>query len=131
MAQKVKEQSPDQPIKVGGKSLVLRFSLRAMLALRDRWKYQDDEPGTEGARTADQKVIDRLSDPGFEDFVTILWAATRSHHPELTEEELLDALDAGGVGGLKGVLESVIGAGAPPEAGPTKGQSAKAAKSPR
>jgi hypothetical protein len=123
---KHKAQSPDQPAKIGGKSLTLRFSLRAMLALKDKWKYVDDEPGSKNARTADQKVIDRLTNPGFEDFVTILWAATRTHHPELTEEELLDLLDEGGVEGLKDTLNSVLEAGAPPDQGKPRPRTAAA-----
>ena len=131
MAKAPKPQSPDKPITVGGRPLTIRFSLRAMLALRDKWGYEDDEPGTPNARTGDQKVLERLDNLGMKDFVTVLWAATRTHHPDLTEETLIDMMDEGGIDGLKATLDSVILASAPPDAKKKPGPPTAAAKSTR
>lgn len=110
-----KPESQDKPITIGGKNLNLRFSLRAMIALKDHWKLSDDEDmQAKGATTGDQKVIDRLSNPTMEDFVVIVWAACRSHHPEMTLDDVLSLIDDGGIAGLRETLDSVIKAGAPP-----------------
>lgn len=111
-----KPESQDKPVKIGGKNLVLRFSMRAMLALKDQWKLADDADMTaEGAITGDQKAIARLSNPSMDDFVVIVWAACRTHHPDLTIEDVLALLDDGGLEGLKETLDSVVKAGAPPD----------------
>lgn len=109
-----KAESPDQPVTVAGKKLVLRFSIRAMMALKDFWGLVDDDDlSADGALSADDKVQLKLGKPSMDDFVTIFWAATRSKHPELTREDVLELLDEGGLEGLQQVLANVTSAAAP------------------
>lgn len=119
---KVKSSSPDRTVKVGGKSLQLKFSIRAMIALQDRWGLSDDpDMAADGAKSATDKVQDRIAKAAMADFVTIVWAATRSKHPELTEEDVLEMLDEAGLEGLHETLSSVMSAATPPPPKPGSG----------
>lgn len=112
-----KPSSQDRTISLGGRNLVIRFSVRAVMALRDAWKVVDDPDEVEGALTADQKVYERLGKNTFDDFPTILWAATRTHHPELTLEDVISLLDEAGIEGLT-ELGDAMRASTPPEQKP-------------
>lgn len=118
-----KPASPDRQITIGERNLTIRFSLRAVLALQDLWKLENEEA-----------VHARLKKPEnqISDFVDIIWASTRSHHPELTRDEIMDLLDAAGIEGLgKAAQEAILAAIPPDEAKGGKGPRPAAAAKPR
>jgi hypothetical protein len=73
------------------------------MALRDRWGITDDPAEVQDRKSADQKLAERLENPSLEDFITCVWAATRTYQPELTEEEVLDMVDRAGLEGMSGL----------------------------
>lgn len=78
--------------------------------------------------------MDRLKKPGakISDFVDILWASFRTHHPELSREEVLALVDDGGLDGLAKSAQEVISAAMPPpNAGKPGDPPPAAAKKPR
>lgn len=116
-----KTESPDHSVKVGGRNLILRFSLRATLCLKDYWGFEDDPDMTaDGAKTAEEKVQARMAKPSMDDFVTIFWAATRSKQPDLTREDVLELLDEGGLEGMGELLEQVTSGASPRSDGKKK-----------
>lgn len=118
-----KPASPDKQITIGGKSLTLRFSARAVMALQDLWGLETEE-----------EVMARLAKPKSKigDFVDVLWASFRTHHPELSREEVLEMIDAEGLDGLAASAQEVISAAMPPpNAGKPGDPPAAAARKPR
>ncbi len=122
---KPQQESPDRTIKIGGKSYQLRFGIRAQSALKDHWGITPDPIGVEGRKSGDQKLSERLGALEMEDTVTVVWAALRKHHPELTHEDVLDLLDSAGLDGLTETLTDLIGASTPviPDDGKKKTES--------
>lgn len=102
-------QSQDQPLTLAGQTYQLRFSVKAMLALKDRWGLKDD-----------RQIEARMKSASVEDFVTIVWAGLRTHHPELSEEQVLGWLDDGGLDGMKAAMDSAIVAAKPKPRPPGK-----------
>lgn len=107
----IKKSNPDIQITAGGTTYTLRFSLRAMMALKDKW----------GIETNDE-LTERLSKVGPFDFTTIMWAALRTHHPELSEDQVLGIVDDLGVDGVEQAVGDVVSASTPePSGDPKKG----------
>lgn len=78
--------------------------------------------------------MDRLKTPKSRigDFVDVLWASFRTHHPDLTREEVLEMVDETGLEGLAESAQQVIAAAMPPaEAGKPSNPPAAAARKPR
>lgn len=100
-----KPASPDRPLVIGGQTFTIRFSLRAIMALQDRWGLATEE-----------EVQARLGNPKdkVRDFVDILWASLRTHHPEITPEQVLDMVDEAGLDGLAETARAAMTAAAPP-----------------
>lgn len=101
-------------LEAGGKSLQLVFSFRAMFFLQDEWKLEDDPKDQADGKTADQKVMDRVTKASLRDVVDVVWAMTRSEHPDLAREDVLELLDKRGFNGLPEILATVISAAEPP-----------------
>ena len=88
---------------IEGTSLQLRFSWRALAALRDLWKMPNDQ--------AVQDHLAGLQSSGALDSSTavdLVFAATRSKHPELSRDAVLTIFDEGGFG-VAGDLADVLG----------------------
>lgn len=88
---------------IEGTSLQLRFSWRALAALRDLWKLPTDQ--------AVQDHLAGLQSSGALDSSTavdLIFASTRSKHPELSRDAVLDIFDEGGFG-VAGDLSEVLG----------------------
>lgn len=94
----------DVPIEIGGRSYLLRYSIKATLALKDRWKCESD-----------REVQARMAKATMEEFVDIFWAGLRTHHPEVTPEQVLDLLDDAGADGMTSAVTQALNAAAPPE----------------
>jgi predicted flap endonuclease-1-like 5' DNA nuclease len=67
----------DRPATLGGKRVILRFAMIAMLALKERWKIEDDAP-----------LFARIGKERFTDTPALIWACLQTHHPEWTLEEV-------------------------------------------
>lgn len=108
--------SQDRQITAAGQTYTVRFGLRAILALQDTWQLDDEKQVQARVEKADNR-----------DFATIMWAALRTHHPELTQEEVLGWLDDAGMDGMVGMAGQLQGAmeAAQPPARPRKGGKAK------
>lgn len=98
-------KSRDRQIKIGGKPYKIVFGYRASLALQDHWGLETDEALFERLQKPQQKM---------RDFRDILWAALRTHHPEITVEDVTDMLDKEGVAGLAQSVQEAIAAAQPP-----------------
>lgn len=108
----MKPNLQDVEVNVGGRSFTLRYSIKAQLALKDRWKCESD-----------REVQARMAKPSMDDFIDIFWAGLRKHHPEVTREEVLDLLDDAGADGMTAAVAQAMDAASPPEAPrPAEGQ---------
>jgi len=99
-------ESQDRQITLAGQSYTLRYSVRATLALKDKWGLGDD-------KASEKEIERRMAQASLSDFVTIIWAGLRTHHPELSEDQVLGWLDDGGLDGLKVAMQDTIDAAAP------------------
>lgn len=105
----------DRQVTLGERTLTLRYGLKAMAAMQDHYGLASlDEVG---ARMQD------TSSMSAEDLVAFVYAGTRSHHPELTAEEVMDLLDAAGLESLGRVIGEAFEAAADPGSGSGAGQS--------
>jgi hypothetical protein len=107
----------DRQITAAGQTYTIRFGLKAILALQDEWGLEDEKA-----------VEARLGAATNRDFPTILWAALRTHHPELTPDAVLGWLDDAGIDGMQQVAEQLESAVevAQPKARPPGGQRTRA-----
>lgn len=100
-------QLADRQVRIGSRSYTLRFSVRAMAALQDHW-------GLQSLKAVGDRMAALGADLGVDDLVGILWAGLRTHHPGLTQADVLDMLDEAGMDGLLEALSSAL-AGALPD----------------
>lgn len=114
--------SQDRQITLAGQSYTLRFSVRATLALKDSWGIPDGKAG-------EQEIERRMKAATLGDFVTIIWAGLRTHHPELTEDQVLGWLDDGGLDGLQAAMQDAIEGGTP-RAKPARPRTGQRTKTP-
>lgn len=98
-----KKVSQDLEVQFGELHLKLRFSMKALLALRDLWKVQ-----------ADNEIQLRLNRGAVTDLLDFVWAATRTHHPEVTRDQLIDLFDELGGEPLVQAVQDLVGAQAAP-----------------
>lgn len=117
-----KPASPDRQLKIGGRDFTIRFSIRAVMALQDRWGLASEE-----------EVQERLKNPKNKigDFVDILWASLRTHHPSVTPEDVMDLVDAAGLEDLAKAAQDAIVAAMPPAEAKPRGPKAAAAETTR
>ena len=94
----------DVDVTIGGRSFRLRYSIKATLALRDKWGLGSD-----------REVQARMSKPTMSDFVDIFWAGLRTHHPEVTPDDVLTLLDDAGAEGMASAVTQALSAASPPE----------------
>lgn len=87
----------DKAIDLGGRRLVLRYSLRATLFLKEVWGLKED-----------REVQARLAAASMNDFVDIFHAGLQTHHRDLTRDNVLDLLDDAGMDGLQKVVTTAI-----------------------
>ena len=76
----------DRTIRLGGRDYTMRFSVRAMAALQDHWGVKSFQEVSDKMNTLDEQL-------SADDLVGILWAGLRTHHREITKEDVLDILD--------------------------------------
>ena len=108
-------KAQDVPIRLGDRDLLLRYSYKATIALKELWGFESE-----------RDVQARMAEGRMDDFKDILWAGLRSHHPELSVEAVVDLLDDAGAEGMTEAVDHAITAAAPPE-GPRQGQGKKPA----
>lgn len=89
----------DIPVTLGGQTYKLRFSIRAIFALKRRWSLDSEADVQRRIELIKQKA-------DLEDTVTLIWAGLQTHHPELTEDQVLGWLDDGGVEAIEAVQET-------------------------
>lgn len=113
-----KADSPDHEIELGGAKLQIRFSIRATMALKDRWGFKTESE-------VQKRLVEISKEPQLENFIEILWAALRKWHPEMTYEDVLDLADMAGPNGLQVALERLmvaINASTPPSSAAETGK---------
>lgn len=113
-ASDVKPALADKQVTFGDKTFTVRFSVKAMAAMQDHFGLTSI---TEvGARLSDFNAL------GIDDLIGVLWAALRTHHPDVTKDMVLDLMDEVGIEGLQstmqGAYESLGAASAPETEGP-------------
>lgn len=99
----------DRQITLAGKSFTIRMGVKAWLALQDLWGLDEDA------------TRERVSKATLKDLPAIMWASMRTHHKDVTLEEVLDLLDdAGSDGIVNGVRKMMVDSQPPPQ--PDEGQ---------
>lgn len=83
-----------------GQPLQLVFSVKALHSLKDRWGLRNESEVIERMQTLGEQLDISL-------IVDILFGLTRSFHPEVTPDQLLDQLDELGLGDLDGIAEII------------------------
>lgn len=99
-----KKQSQDISVSIGERPVVLRFGLRAVLALKDKWNLETDE-----------ELRLRLQKGNSQDVVDLMWACCLTHQRDITWDEVLDFLDDGDGDQIQQALKDILEASAPPE----------------
>ena len=100
----MKPQLQDVQVELGGRSLTIRFSIKATLALKEKWGLEQD-----------REVQARMAKATMTEFIDIIWAGLRTHHPEITHDQVVDMLDDAGSDGLSGMVTRALEASAIPE----------------
>lgn len=94
-------QLADRQVTIGGSRFTLRFSVRAMAALQEHW-------GLPSFKAVGARMAELGDDLGVDDLVGILWAGLRTHHPDVTKEDVLDLVDAAGMDGLVDAMAAAL-----------------------
>lgn len=118
-------QSIDRQTKIAGRDYTLRFSWKAVAALGDLWGCKTpDETLTKLGEMQKQKNLDIKSG------ADLLWASLRTHHAEISRDQIDDMIDEHGVFDFPAIVAdlSVAIAGAQP---PAEGKKSPLAKNPR
>lgn len=97
-------QLQDVQIELGGRSLTLRYSIKATLALKERWGLDND-----------REVQARMAKATMAEFIDIVWAGLRTHHKEITHDEVVDMLDDAGAEGLTDMVTAALEASVAPD----------------
>ncbi|MAD98930.1 MAG: hypothetical protein CMB99_16510 [Flavobacteriaceae bacterium] len=112
------KNSADVPFSIAGQDFTLRFSLKAQLALKDRWGLEKD---------AD--VTARLNALETEHVVDVLWAALRSHHPDMDHDDVVELLDDAEQDDFNDAMKQLLSASMPPAKEGGAGKKQKPTKS--
>ena len=99
----MKSQLQDVQIELGGRSLTLRFSIKATLALKERWGLEND-----------REVQAKMAKASMSEFIDIVWAGLRTHHPEISHDDVMTFLDDAGADGLTDMVTRAIEASSVP-----------------
>lgn len=99
----------DQTLEFGGKAFTLRFGLKALVALKQRWECADDKA-----------LFKRLQAVGLAEACDLIWAAMRSHHAEVHHDEVMSMLDELSVTELTKVVSSLVNDSQPEKKTPAK-----------
>lgn len=94
----------DKQIKIGDKTYTIRFSVRALTALQEHW-------GLKSFQEVAQKMSKLNESVSIDDLVGFVWAGLRTHHREMTKEDVLDLIDELGMENIESVFsEALVGA---------------------
>lgn len=107
----------DRQITAAGTTLTIRFGLRAILALQDRWELDNEK-----------QVEARIAAASTRDFPTIIWAALQTHHRDMSEDDVLSWLDDAGLDGMgeiTGQMEKAMESAQPPARPPGRRTAAR------
>lgn len=85
-----KTQSPSRQITLGGNSYTLQMGFRATAAMEDHY----DAPIAEIGKKFEPNPETGLPTFRVKDAQVLLWAALLKHHPDLTQDDVLDLLEA-------------------------------------
>lgn len=99
----MKSQLQDVQIELGGRSLTLRFSVKATLALKERWGLETD-----------REVQAKMAKASMSEFIDIVWAGLRTHHPEISHDDVMTFLDDAGADGLTDMVTRALEASSVP-----------------
>lgn len=99
----MKSQLQDVQIELGGRSLTLRFSVKATLALKERWGLEND-----------REVQAKMAKASMSEFIDIVWAGLRTHHPEISHDDVMTFLDDAGADGLTDLVTRALEASSVP-----------------
>lgn len=99
----MKPQLQDVQIELGGRSLTLRYSIKATLALKERWGLEND-----------REVQAKMAKASMGEFIDIVWAGLRTHHPEISHDDVMTYLDDAGADGLTDMVTSALEASSAP-----------------
>lgn len=99
----MKPQLQDVQIELGGRSLTLRYSIKATLALKERWGLEND-----------REVQARMAKASMAEFIDIVWAGLRTHHPDISHDQVVDMLDDAGADGLTDLVTNALDASSAP-----------------
>lgn len=72
----------DRALTFCGNSYMLRFSMVGMIALKEHWQVDDDEP-----------VLARIRKKRVTDIPAQLWACLQTHHREITYDQVVKMTD--------------------------------------
>lgn len=93
--------SQDRQTTIAGQAFTLRFSTKAIRALRDLWSL-----------STDGEVLGRVevqsSDVDVDFAADMVWAALRTHHKDVPRDTVTDLLDDHGISGLPGLVNILI-----------------------
>ena len=101
-----KPASTDRQMTVGDQTYTLRYGVRAMAALQDHYQLASFD-----------EVAKRLGNPkgyGAGDIVAILWAGLRTHHRDLTMDQVMDVVDDMGLDGVREEIGKAFDASSSP-----------------
>lgn len=99
----MKPQLQDVQIELGGRSLTLRYSIKATLALKERWGLEND-----------REVQAKMAKASMSEFIDIVWAGLRTHHPEISHDDVMTYLDDAGADGLTDMVTKALDASSAP-----------------
>lgn len=99
----MKPQLQDVQIELGGRSLTLRYSIKATLALKERWGLEND-----------REVQAKMAKASMAEFIDIVWAGLRTHHPDISHDQVVDMLDDAGADGLTDLVTNALDASSAP-----------------
>lgn len=89
--------SRDKQVTMAGKTWTLRMSIKAVMRLKDHWKLGTDE-----------EVVKRLNRPGLTDVAALVWAGLATHHPDVSLDEVIDAIDEEGLASAADATNAAI-----------------------
>lgn len=97
----------DIPLRVGGRTLTLRLTINAMIAVQKQFS-------TETTPVTFTDLARRMENGDIEAVRGVFWGALLRHQPEMTLDQAGDLIDeVGGLGALNAVMKEVSGQATP------------------